>query len=99
MLEHCHTEGAQGLARPTRSNGDSWNSSFRVMRDWEAEKLGGSWNSPWHGSEGNVPQVVGIGGGSPADHQTGWLVAKDRTRRTNDEKIQKTDRTSQRKSS
>src|SRR6266436_6313253 len=25
---------------------------------------------------GNVPPVVGIGGGSPAAHQTGWTVAK-----------------------
>src|SRR2546428_2732484 len=25
---------------------------------------------------GNVPRVVGIGGGSPAVHQTGWAVAK-----------------------
>jgi hypothetical protein len=48
---------------------------------------------------GNVPRVVGIGGGSPADDQTGWSVTKETTRRTNDEKIQKTDRTSQRKSS
>src|SRR5258708_7404308 len=28
----------------------------------------------WVGGIGDVPRVVGIGGGSPAVHQTGWAV-------------------------
>jgi hypothetical protein len=30
---------------------------------------------------GDVPPVVGIGGGSPAVHQTGWTVEKETTTR------------------
>jgi hypothetical protein len=48
---------------------------------------------------GDVPRVVGIGGGSPADHQTGWAVEiRNKQPGEPSEKIQKTDGTSQTKS-
>ena len=79
-------------------------------RSWEiGTKVSGCLNSgqsqvggyDLDSESGNVPPVVEIGGGSPAAHQTGWTVEKKKqsTRRTNDEKVSQTDRTSQRKSS
>jgi hypothetical protein len=41
---------------------------------------------------GDVPRVVGIGGGSPADHQTGWAVEiRNKQPGEPSEKVQETD--------